>query len=84
MSTKSANYIPCCNLIETDPPACHIGRRFPEDCCGCAAYVAGLAEQERTRCEIWSRVMGCRRPTSAYNLGKQQEHRDRKLFLEPH
>lgn len=37
----------------------------------------------RTRCEIWSRVMGYHRPVAHWNPGKQQEHRDRKLFREP-
>ncbi len=42
-----------------------------------------LADHERTRCEIWSRVMGYHRPVSAWNAGKQQEHRDRVPFREP-
>jgi hypothetical protein len=42
-----------------------------------------LADSERTRCEIWSRVMGYHRPVSAWNAGKQSEHRDRVLFREP-
>jgi anaerobic ribonucleoside-triphosphate reductase len=39
-------------------------------------------DEERTRCEIWSRVMGYHRPVQAWNLGKQQEYADRKLFRE--
>lgn len=42
-----------------------------------------LLDSERTRCEIWSRVMGYHRPLSAWNAGKQQEHRDRTPFREP-
>jgi anaerobic ribonucleoside-triphosphate reductase len=38
--------------------------------------------EDRTRCEVWSRVMGYHRPVVAWNLGKQQEHRDRKHFKE--
>ncbi len=41
-----------------------------------------LRDSERTRCEVWSRVMGYHRPVTAFNRGKQQEHRDRKLFRE--
>ena len=41
-----------------------------------------LKPEERTRCEVWSRVMGYHRPVSSWNAGKQQEHRDRKLFVE--
>ncbi len=42
-----------------------------------------LADHERTPCEIWSRVMGYHRPVSSWNIGKQQEHRDRLFFREP-
>ena len=38
---------------------------------------------ERQRCEIWTRIMGYCRPLSAWNPGKQQEHKDRKFFREP-
>lgn len=33
--------------------------------------------------ESFSRVMGYLRPMSEYNVGKRQEHADRKLFKEP-
>lgn len=42
-----------------------------------------LSEEERTRCEIWTRVMGYHRPVSAFNAGKQSEHRERLYFREP-
>lgn len=35
---------------------------------------------KRTKCEIWSRVMGYFRPRSQYNKGKTQEAKDRKCF----
>ena len=41
-----------------------------------------IDDSERTPCEIWSRVMGYHRPVSAFNAGKQQEHRDRVWFTE--
>lgn len=76
---------PCGNLIEADPPTCAVGRHFPEDCrAACAAYLPGLHEQERTRTEIWTRVMGSHRPVDAFNAGKRAEHAERRLFLEPH
>lgn len=34
-------------------------------------------------CEVWSRVMGYYRSMSEYNVGKRQEHEDRKLFQQP-
>lgn len=78
------NQAPCAHLVESaNPPQCLIGRLFPEDCeSGCAAYLPGLTEQERVRCEVWSRVMGYHRPINAWNAGKQQEHRDRVQFTE--
>ena len=45
-----------------------------------AGYVAPLAVEDRTRCEVWTRVMGYHRPVNAWNKGKQQEHRDRVPF----
>ena len=41
-----------------------------------------LKDEERTRCEIWTRVMGYYRPVSAFNKGKQSEYFDRKYFSE--
>ena len=41
-----------------------------------------LDNEERTRCEIWTRVMGYHRPVSAWNAGKQSEHRERRYFTE--
>ena len=41
-----------------------------------------LKDSERTRCEIFSRISGYHRPVSFWNRGKQQEHKDRKLFKE--
>jgi hypothetical protein len=41
-----------------------------------------LTEEERTRCEIWTRVMGYHRPVSAFNAGKRSEHIERQYFVE--
>lgn len=38
--------------------------------------------QQRTRCEVWTRVMGYHRPVSAFNPGKQAEHAERRMFYE--
>ncbi len=37
----------------------------------------------RTRCEIWTRVMGYHRPVSSFNIGKKGEFHERKFFNEP-
>ena len=41
-----------------------------------------LEENERQRCEVWTRVMGYHRPVSQFNKGKQSEYRERRFFLE--
>ncbi|MDK2125676.1 anaerobic ribonucleoside-triphosphate reductase [Parachitinimonas caeni] len=42
-----------------------------------------LADSERTRCEVWTRVMGYHRPVASFNIGKQGEFRERRFFVEP-
>jgi len=39
-------------------------------------------QTERTRCEVWTRVMGYHRPVSYFNTGKKAEHYSRKHFSE--
>ena len=41
-----------------------------------------LKDEERTKCEIWTRVMGYHRPISSFNIGKQGEFTERKYFDE--
>ena len=41
-----------------------------------------LAEDERQRCEVWTRVMGYHRPVSEFNAGKKSEHAARLHFRE--
>ena len=43
---------------------------------------AALKDEERTRCEVWTRVMGYHRPVTSFNKGKQSEHRERRFFVE--
>ena len=35
---------------------------------------------KRTKCEVYSRVVGYLRPVEQWNEGKQEEFEDRKLF----
>ena len=37
---------------------------------------------KRTKCEIWTRVMGYHRPVSQYNKGKKSEFYSRTCFEE--
>ncbi len=38
------------------------------------------AKTERTKCEVYSRVVGYLRPVQQWNDGKRAEFRDRKTF----
>ncbi len=46
------------------------------------AKTVPLLPEERTRCEVWTRVMGYHRPVKFWNTGKQQEHADRTFYRE--
>jgi hypothetical protein len=46
------------------------------------ATAIALKDEERTRCEVWTRVMGYHRPVTSFNKGKQSEHRERRFFVE--
>jgi hypothetical protein len=41
-----------------------------------------LADDERQRCEVWTRVMGYHRPVASFNVGKKGEHAERRFFRE--
>ena len=44
---------------------------------------ADIPEAERSRCEVWTRVMGYHRPVDQFNAGKRSEHAERKYFVQP-
>lgn len=39
-----------------------------------------LLMSKRSKCEIWTRVMGYHRPVSQYNVGKKSEYYSRLYF----
>ncbi len=41
-----------------------------------------LPQEERTKCEVFTRVMGYYRPVNYFNVGKQAEHEERVCFEE--
>jgi anaerobic ribonucleoside-triphosphate reductase len=41
-----------------------------------------LRDDERQRCEVWTRVMGYHRPLSSFNTGKKGEFHERTYFDE--
>ena len=41
-----------------------------------------LRDDERQRCEVWTRVMGYHRPVASFNIGKRGEHNERCFFDE--
>ncbi len=38
--------------------------------------------EKRTRCMVYTRVMGYHRPVESFNLGKKGEHKERQCFHE--
>lgn len=41
-----------------------------------------LDDSERTKCEVWTRVMGYHRCVDCFNRGKKEEYYERKCFTE--
>ena len=39
-------------------------------------------QEKRTKCIVYTRVMGYCRPVESFNLGKAGEHKERKFFEE--
>jgi hypothetical protein len=39
-----------------------------------------LRDEERQRCEVWTRVMGYHRPVDSFNIGKRGEFQERTYF----
>lgn len=39
-------------------------------------------ESKRTKCVVYTRVMGYHRPVESFNIGKKGEHQERKFFIE--
>lgn len=40
----------------------------------------GISNNKRTKCEVWTRVMGYHRPISSFNIGKRGEVDERRYF----
>jgi hypothetical protein len=57
-------------------------QRAPAGAAVAAAAPITLADHERQRCEVWTRVMGYHRPVASFNIGKQGEHAERRFFRE--
>ncbi len=39
-------------------------------------------QHKRTKCIVYTRVMGYHRPIESFNIGKIGEHRERRFFIE--
>ena len=39
-------------------------------------------KEKRTKCIVYTRVMGYHRPVESFNIGKTGEHKQRKQFAE--
>jgi ribonucleoside-triphosphate reductase len=40
-----------------------------------------ILKSKRQLCEVYSRVVGYIRPVNQWNVGKQEEFKDRKVFV---
>ncbi len=38
--------------------------------------------EKRTKCLVYTRVMGYHRPVESFNIGKKGEHKERNFFVE--
>lgn len=41
-------------------------------------------KDKRTKCLVYTRVMGYCKPTENFNTGKKGEHKERMMFVEGH
>jgi hypothetical protein len=41
-----------------------------------------IKDEDRTKCLVYTRVMGYHRPVESFNKGKKGEHKQRKFFNE--
>ena len=39
-------------------------------------------QEKRTKCIVYTRVMGYHRPVESFNIGKKGEHQERRFFTE--
>lgn len=62
--------------MNTNMPAATLSDEKPDE------HEITLRDDERQRCEVWTRVMGYHRPTTSFNVGKQGEFAERKYFRE--
>jgi len=54
----------------------------PATTLACTTRSPMLRDDERQRCEVWTRVMGYHRPVASFNIGKQGEFQERLHFEE--
>ncbi len=45
-----------------------------------ATTTVTIPAEQRTKCEVWTRVMGYHRPINQFNIGKKQEALERTYF----
>ena len=48
----------------------------------CDKEILASLEKKRTKCVVYTRVMGYHRPVESFNLGKKGEHKERVKFCE--
>ena len=60
----------------------HVITALQPECSTAPGAEITLRDDERQRCEVWTRVMGYHRPVASFNIGKQGEFADRLHFAE--
>lgn len=65
--------------MANEPEQLELPLELPEEHCEEVNGVR-LRDEERQECERWTRVMGYYRPVDQFNIGKQQEFKDRQYF----
>ena len=68
--------------MNTMSEAKHLAERNDERASAALHQPIVLEEDERQRCEVWTRVMGYHRPVASFNIGKKGEHAERRFFVE--
>lgn len=43
--------------------------------------ILDINSEKRTKCMVYTRVMGYHRPVESFNLGKKGEHKERRMFV---
>ncbi|GHS93415.1 anaerobic ribonucleoside triphosphate reductase [Alphaproteobacteria bacterium] len=78
--TPTFSICPKHGYLEGEKPFCP--QCDAEICAKKGVSIDDIPEEERQRCEVWTRVMGYYRPVDSFNVGKKSEFKERTFFEE--